>query len=90
MGDRGRFRSSAQKAGTSNAYMSSNRDVMPNYTQNVNTQRQIYGPPQKSDVNLLLDSEDNTRAGYMYLANNAYSWRLNPITYIESQMSQNF
>ena len=43
--------------------------------------------PPKSDVNLLLQSEDWVRAGLFYRASDAYNWRMEPIPYIEKQLS---
>lgn len=74
MNNRGRNRSQAQRAGTSHAYNNITNDLIT--TNN---------PPQ-SDVNLLLQSEDWTRAGLFYKAHDAYNHRLDPIPYIETQI----
>lgn len=74
MNNRGRNRSQAQRAGTSNAYNNTTADLIKSNN------------PPSSDVNLLLQSEDWTRAGLFYRAHNAYNQRLDPIPYIESQL----
>ena len=96
MNDRGRQRSSAQKAGTSYAYLRATEDLTgaydPTYTMQNGVappRRRPPGPlkyPPYSDVNLLWQSEDEIRAGLFYRDHNAYARRLNPITYIEKQL----
>lgn len=94
MNDRGRTRSSAQKAGTSYAYQHStvnytpdhSIDVGDSYTSYTSYMPSVFQRPVQSDVNLLLQSEDFIRAGLFYRAADAYNWHLNPITYMEQQM----
>lgn len=92
MNNRGRTRSLAQRAGTSNAYHHSTSELIDSYNpqHTIDVGRSymppVYQYPPQSDVNLLLQSEDFIRAGLFYRAADAYNWRLNPITYMEQQM----
>jgi len=102
MNSRGRSRSEAQRAGTAYAYFHSNEDIVDSHdpTHIMQNPGQAWfvpikrwhtppGPlryPPTSDVNLLWRDEDKVRAGLMFLAQNAYTWRLNPIPYIEKQL----
>lgn len=103
MNTRGRSRSEAQRAGTSYAYFHSNQDIVDSHdpTHIMQNPGQAWfvpikrwntppGPlkyPPTSDVNLLLQNEDALRANLMSITHNAYSWRLDPIPYIESQLT---
>jgi len=96
-GNRGRMRSSAQKAGMS-AYNNDNQyllmeeiPVMQAFVDSSNNVIDTYygGNPTASDVNLLLQTEDEIRAKLFAEYHNAYTNRLNPVPYAERQVDTN-
>lgn len=95
--NRGRQRSSAQRAGMSAAGEQSNYLTLEQIPQaqrfvdsNYNVIDTYYGGnPTLSDVNLLLQTEDEIRAFEMAKVHNAYTNRLNPVIYAETQVDTN-
>jgi len=95
--NRGRLRSAAQKAGMS-AYNNDSQyvlleelPVMQKFVDSSNNVIDTYygGNPTASDVNLLLQTEDEVRAKLFAEYHNAYTNRLNPIPYAERQVDTN-
>jgi len=95
--NRGRLRSSAQKAGMS-AYNNDNQyllieeiPVMQAFVDSSNNVIDTYygGNPTASDVNLLLQTEDEVRAKQFSQIHDAYLNRLNPVPYAERQVDTN-
>lgn len=95
--NRGRLRSSAQKAGTSvynndHSYIPLEEiPIMQKFVDSSNNVIDTYygGNPTASDVNLLLQTEDEIRAKQFSQLHDAFMNRLNPIPYAESQVDTN-
>lgn len=95
--NRNRIRSSAQKAGNDNYNDSNNYltiseiPIMNAFVDSSNNVIDTYygGNPTASDVNLLLQTEDENRAKLMAEYYNAYLNKLNPIPYAETQVDTN-
>lgn len=96
-GNRGRIRSSAQKAGMS-AYNENSQylrldeiPIMQAFVPSSDNVIDTYygGSPTSSDANIQIQVEDEERAMRLSIIHNAFLNRLNPIPYAETQVDTN-